>query len=472
MKDLRNYLEFLSKDHSEQIVTISEEISPEFEITSLLFKLADEGLYPALLFTNVKNLRGEKSGMGVAVNLFADRRRLALSLDLLPEECRTEVSRRYLARRENRIKPELISKKEAPVKEFVKWGNADLRALPVVTHHEMDSGPYLTMPVVTKDPDTGAYNASFHRIWVKGPRDTGISLAPRHTWDYYVRYEKKGIPMPVAVVLGHHPGFCLGAMASVPIDADEYEVIGGLLNEPLRLVPSETWGDDFLVPADAEIVVEGEVPPKIREVEGPFGEFTGYYGGQRLNPVIKVKAITHREAPILQTVFAGHRDHDCFLAVAMEGDIFAAVKPVVPSVKAVHIPPSGKGYNCYISLLKRYEGAGKLAATAALPVHDFVKHVIVVDDDIDVFNEKEVLFALATRVQASADLEIIKGIRGNILDPSATRSPLWDNVIIDATRPVSRPFETRVSIPREVYDRIDLTSFIPQERLKALKERR
>src|SRR3990172_5636933 len=115
MKDLRNYVELLSKGYPEQIVNITREVSPEFEITALLFKLEDEGLYPALVFQNVKNLLGAKSGMGVAVNLFADRRRLALSLDLLPEECRTEVSQRYLARRENQIKPELITKKEAPV---------------------------------------------------------------------------------------------------------------------------------------------------------------------------------------------------------------------------------------------------------------------------------------------------------------------------------------------------------------------
>ena len=470
MKNLRDFLENLEKDYPEEIIRVSKLVDPEFELTTVLWKLEQLGLFPAVIFENVKNMAGQASKIRVASNVFATRGKVACGLDLPNEKWKMEVTMEYYRRHLNLIKPKMVDKKDAPVKENVRTKDkVDLHELPVVTHHEMDSGAYFTMPVVAKDPDTGAYNCSFQRMWVKSKNETGISIAPRHLWDYFVRYEAQKKPMPIAVVPGHHPGFVLGGMASVPIETDEYEVIGGLLNEPLRLTPSETWGDDFLVPADAEVVVEGEVLPGVRQVEGPFGEFTGYYGGQRLNPVVNVTAITFRNDAILQTIFLGHPDIDHLMAVPIEGDIYTAVKPCVPTVKAVYVPSSGKCYNCYISMKKPWEGAARLAGMAAIPTHDFVKHVIVVDDDINIYKEEEVMFAFATRVQGSEDIEVIKNVRGNILDPSSTRSPLWDNVIIDATKPVSRAFETRVNLPQSVIDKLELTDFITQDVLNKLR---
>lgn len=352
MKDLRTFLESLAKERPGEVVRISREVSPELEITTLLAELERKGCFPITLFEKVRNLHGRPSGIKVVSNLFASRKKIAWALGLPLEKNKGELAREYLRGRENRLPPVVINKKDAPVKDIVRKDNPDLYELPVVTHHEMDSGPYLTMAVVAKDPDTGVYNSSFQRMWVKSAKETGISIAPRHLWDYYLRYEKRGQPMPVAVILGHHPAFCLGSMAGVPLEVDEYEVIGGLLGEPLRLVESESFGPELLVPADAEIVVEGEVPPRARDVDGPFGEYTGYYGGQKLNPVFVVRAVTFRREPILQTVFVGHRDIDYLMGVPMEGDVLAAVRTFMPSVIAVHVPPSGKCLNCYISIKK------------------------------------------------------------------------------------------------------------------------
>src|SRR3989304_6270896 len=159
MKDLHSFLESLEKQYPEELVKVSQLINPEFEITTVLWKLEEMGLYPAVLFENVKNLRGESSGISVVSNVFASRDKVAWALDLPREKSKMDLTLEYHKRRGNLLKPKVIDRKDAPVKANVRRkGEVDLRELPVVTHHEMDSGPYFTMPVVAKDPDIGSPN--------------------------------------------------------------------------------------------------------------------------------------------------------------------------------------------------------------------------------------------------------------------------------------------------------------------------
>ena len=243
-----------------------------------------------------------------------------------------------------------------------------------------------------------------------------------------------------------------GALNVSPFGRDDHGVIGSLMDEPLRLVPSETWGDRFLVPADAELVIEGEVPPDVREVEGPFGEFTGYYGPQRVRWVIDVKAISGRHDAIHQDIFVGHRDVWTMGSFPKEGSIYNRIKGVVPGVQGVHLPISATGrYHCYISIDKRVDGESKQAALIALGECDFVKHVVVVDADIDPYNEEQVLWAIATRVQADRDVDVIRNCKGNTLDPSQEDDVMSAKMIIDATKPVHRPYEERVRVPSSAF---------------------
>ena len=230
---------------------------------------------------------------------------------------------------------------------------------------------------------------------------------------------------------------------------DDYAKVGAIMGAPLRLTPSETLGEDFMVPADAEMVIEGHVLPNVKEVEGPFGEFTGYYGPQRLRNVIEVSAITHRRDAVFQHIFTGHRDTWVLGGIPKEGSLFNLIRGVVPTVKAVHFPISGGcRFNCYISIDKKVDGETKQAALAALGGCDFVKHVVVVDADIDIYNEEEVMWAVATRVQADQDVDVIKNVKGNTLDPSQTDNIMTAKMIIDATKPVQRPYEARVAVPK------------------------
>ena len=287
-------------------------------------------------------------------------------------------------------------------------------------------------------------------------------MSPRHLWNYYMRAQEKGESLPIAHVLGHHPGFYLASETISSMEVDEYETIGGVIGEPLRLVPSEVYGQRLMVPADAEIIVEGEILPNQRDAEGPFGEFTGYYGPQRWSPVVKITAIMHRKDPIYLNILVGHADTAILGGIPKEAGIYEEIKRAVPGVKGVHFPISGCcRFHAYISLHQRVDGEGIVAGMAAFPHHDELKHVIVVDDDVDPFNERDVLWAMATRVQPDMDINLIKNARGGALDPSAVKHAVGGKMIIDATRPVARLFAERIKIPDEVMDRIDLKDYIP-----------
>jgi len=372
-----------------------------------------------------------------------------------PSQSKLPLSLEYAAREARRLPPLEVSSEQAPVKDVVQVGeDVDLHVLPIVRHHEMDLGPYIDMTPIMRDPETGAYNAGFLRTMFKGPRKLGLHMSPRHHWEIVRKNEAQDRATPVIIVLGHHPSFYLGALNVVGFDDDDYAVIGSIMGEPLRVTPSETWGDAFMVPADAEIVIEGEVLPHKREIEAPFGEFTGYYGPQRYRWVIEVTAVTHRRDAIYQDIFVGHRDNWFLGAIPKEGTVYNRVKALIPTVKSVCLPNSGCGrYNCYISIDKKTEGESKQAALIALGEIDFIKNVVVVDEDIDPFNEEEVMWSVATRVQADEDVDILKNVKGNVLDPSLKGDILTAKMIIDATRPVERPFAERVRVPADAVQR-------------------
>jgi len=457
MLTMNGYLDSLKKEHPEELLVIEEEINPaEFEATAILQHLENAGKYPAVLFTRPLNLKGEVSKFPLVTNVMATRERCASAMGLNFSQCKLPLSLEYAEREERRIPPEVIPKDKALVKEVVKVGEeVDLREFPIVKHHYMDPAPYIDMIPIMRDFETGAYNAAFLRMQYKGPRKLGLYMAPQDNWEIIRRHEAEGRPTPTVIVVTHHPAFSLGALNVAPFDSDDYEVIGALMDEPLRITPSETWGENIMVPADADLIIEGEVPPGVMEVEAPFGEYTGYFGPQRLSPVIEVKAITHHHNAIYQDAFVGHAENWIIGAIPKEGGVYQRIKAVLPTVKGVHFANSGTGrFNCYISIDQVAEGQAKQAALIAMGQVNFAKNVIVVDGDVDPFNEEEVMWAVATRTQADEDVDIIKNVKANTLDPSLPGNLMTAKMIINATKPVDRPFAERVSIPKEAMDKV------------------
>jgi UbiD family decarboxylase len=223
----------------------------------------------------------------------------------------------------------------------------------------------------------------------------------------------------------------------------------------LRLTASETWGKDFLVPADAEAIIEGEVPPHVRESQNPFGEILGYYQQEMKVPVIEVTAITHRKNAVVQDVWPGQIDHWNLGGIPKEGSVFNAIKKSVPGIKAIHLPPSGCGrVIAYISVKKEFDNEPRKAAMQAFVEMPNLKLVVVVDDDVDVFNEREVMWAVGTRTHWDKDLEVIRQVQN-------FRGWLGDAVaIIDATKPLKANFPERNQVSDEAMQRVDVSKYV------------
>jgi 2,5-furandicarboxylate decarboxylase 1 len=305
------------------------------------------------------------------------------------------------------------------------------------------------------------------RGWLSARDEIRVFLASfTHNARNLREYEQAGEDMPAAYWVGHHPLVLLGAQTHVGQDESHFETAGGAVGAPLRLVPSETLGENFLVPADAELVIEGYVPKGQRKPEGPFGEYTRHFGPQRWGPVLKVTAITRRRDAYWDDVLVGHTHW--MSGLTHEGAVYRAVSRMVPGVRGVHMPMSGCGsMHCYLKIRKALEGQGKAAAMAALSSTFGIKHVFVFDEDVDIFDEKEVLTAFATRFQADRGLIKATGITGSPLDPSSpdgTTSQLG----FDCTKPLGQPFAHRLSMPEEALSRADPVEALGRERFERI----
>jgi UbiD family decarboxylase len=351
----------------------------------------------------------------------------------------------------------------APVHEVVKLGDdVDLARVPLLTHYDVNAAPYVTAGVVVAaDPDLGVRNTSYNRLMMAGKRELRIFMAVgRHLWTLHNKMEQRNEALPIAVIVGVHPLFSLGAQAFTPSTDDEYAVIGGMMKESLRVVKAKTV--PLLVPADAEMVIEGNILPNIRREEGPFGEFTGHAVAKDERQVIEVTAITSRRNYLFQDVHAGYTEHKLMGAVPREAALIKAVRQTVPTVKNVCMPVSGNcRFHAYISISKRTPGQAKNAICAALAADMLLKHVVIVDDDIDVFDEEQVLWAVSNRFQADRGLVVIPNAQGSELDPSAGPGGVNAKMGLDATKPLTG-FAPELRVPDEVMRKIRLEDFLPK----------
>jgi 2,5-furandicarboxylate decarboxylase 1 len=326
-------------------------------------------------------------------------------------------------------------------------------------HHDHDAGPFLTAAIsFAKDPTGDTWNCAYNRLMIKGRDTTSIHLTSgKHLWEFHRIAEARNQPLPVAFALGVHPAIALGALAIGSIDEDERAIMGALLGEPLELVKCET--SDVLVPAAAEMVIEAEILPHERTAEGPFGEFTGYSLGERNREVVKVRAITHRAGAWFQDITVAHLDHLLLSTIPMEANLYRAVRAMVPSVKAVRVPGP---FTCYVSIEQRLPGQGKNAIMAVLGADLYMKRVIVVDHDVDVFDDRQMNWALATRCQPDRDIVIVTHARGSDLDPSTKEDGYTAKWGVDATaKPSLASYTPRHAVPADVWDRIRLEDYLP-----------
>ena len=448
-QDLRSFLDLVKRTRPADFQIVSRPVDPAYEITALVAKLEKEGRRrPVLLFESVKG-----TPWPALTNLHASRNRLAAAINAAPDQ----MLPAYLRAMEQPIPPRVVA--SGPVKEVVKRGaEVDLLALPQIVHHDRDAGPYVTAAIsFAKDPATGTWNCAYNRLMVQGRDRTSIHLTlGKHLWEFYKIAEARGEPLPVAFAIGVHPAIALGALAIGSIDEDERAIMGALLGEPLELVKCET--SDVLVPAQAELVLEGEILPAARVAEGPFGEFTGYSLGERQREVVRYTAITHRRDAMFQDITVAHLDHMLLSTIPMEANLYRAVRAMIPSVKAVRVPGP---FTCYVSIEQRLVGQAKNAIMAVLGADLYMKRVVVVDHDVDVFDDRQVNWAIATRCQPDRDIAIITNTRGSDLDPSTREDGYTAKWGVDATaKPSVSAYTPRHRVPPEVWQRLRIEDYL------------
>ncbi|MGH7032745.1 MAG: UbiD family decarboxylase [Stellaceae bacterium] len=371
-------------------------------------------------------------------NVMGSRKRLALALGTdekgFPERLRRGI--------DNPVAPIEVPQAEAPVQEEVLTGDAaDLATLPVHLQHALDGAPYISAGIdFARDPETGMTNIGCRRLMLRGRKEAGVDLnAPSDLRAIYQRAVAKGKKLPIAYTVGSHPADFLAALAVTP-PIDEIHVIGGVRGAPVPIVKCRTI--DVFVPADAELVLEGYLDPRgLVEPEGPYGEYIGYYGMLKRNPVFHLTAITRRRDALFQTVtiggkLIGRTDTAQLGAAKTEAAVWAALKQAIREPVAVCCTGSSGGmYNVRLSLKQRYPGEPRNAIAAVFCSTADVKHVIVVDEDVDVFSDEQIDWALATRFQADRDLVIASGFRAVPLDPSLAGSRTGAKAGFDCTKP-------------------------------------
>jgi 2,5-furandicarboxylate decarboxylase 1 len=458
-KDLRTFIAQVEEQHPQSYLRTSKEVDPNLELTGILRKFQDAGQYPMVLFEDVKGC-----DVRVLGNALGHRDRLALLFDTDSKG----LAHAYDARQGTMIPPERVE--TGPVKEVIETGDdIDVTRIANIVHCGEDAGEYISSGVtVAQDPDNLAYNAGIYRIQVVGPRELRLDPGQySHIWHMHHKMELRDEPLEVAIVIGHYPSIYMASQYRGPLEHDEIEVAGGLAGEAVRTTPAETL--DLNVPADSEIVIEGKLLPHVRKQEGPFGEFSWYLGPGHDTLVFEPTAITRREDAIYQDIFNAHPEHNLIGMVGREANMLAKVRAVVPSVKSVCMPFSACcRFATYVSIKKEYDGQARNAALTALGADPFVKLAIIVDDDVDPYNETQVMWAVATRVRADKDVIVIPESYTCELDPTAyditddtKNGYLNAKWIIDATKPVNLPFQQLADVPEEVWRNVRLDEFFP-----------
>ncbi len=463
-KDLRSFIGEARQLGSAFYANVSRPVNPIFEPCVIQQKLAAEGRYPVIRCEKVNG-----SEYPLVTNIFGNYDLLGLALGVDPMEPKSAILQRFIQGEANPIPTKTVQRADAPVKQRIFINeDVDLSKLPIIHHAENDSGKYITVGVlVVKDPDTGVLNAGMYRHELQGKNLLGCMFNPAHHGGYiYRRYKELNKRMEAVLFLGHHPAALIGSLCEGPMDLSELDVMGGMLGEPLEVVDGETV--DIPVPAFAEIAIEGYLDPSNETKDGPFAEFTGYYGPAK-DPVgmMNVTAVTMREDAIYHDLDPAHQEHNLAGTLSLESTVYDNVKHLCPTVTGVYMPVSGScRFTVYVSLKKRVPGEGKSAGMAALTANPNIKIAIVVDDDIDIYDEQKVLWAIATTFEADRDMAIIPNAMGSHLNPAAygevrTESgPMNTKVIIDATRPATLHFEEPIKPPREVWEKINLEEYL------------
>ena len=399
---------------NENIIEITEELSNEFEVAKVLRKYPKD----TVLIKNVKGF-----DLPVISGICNTREKIAKSINC-------EVSE---------ITQKIIDAMEKPIKvdkftDFSQYDtlDIDLDKIPILKHYKRDGGAYLTSGVVfARDPITGIQNASIHRMMVLDNKRLVIRIVPRNLYTYFQNAQKAGKDLDIAIAIGMDPAILLASTTSIPIDYNEMDVANAFKNGELELIKC----GELEVP-QADIILEGKISVTETIAEGPFVDLTDTYDIIRDQPIINLEKMhIKKENAAYHAILPAGFEHKLLQGLPQEPRIFKAVKNAVPTVENVVLTEGGCCWlHSVVSINKQTEGDGKNAIMAALSAHPSLKHCVVVDRDVDVFDAEDVEYAIATRVKGDRDIMIVPNVRGSSLDPVAESDGTTTKIGVDATK--------------------------------------
>jgi len=449
--DLRGFLGLLESKN--ELIHISEVVDWDVEIGAISQESINQN-GAAFICENIKDY-SDTICKRLTMNYLGNWKRVALAMGLAENSHPKEMVQEWRKRHKQLIKPVVVA--TGPCKENLVTGDdVDLLQFPIPRLHSGDGGRYaLTWHiVVTQDPDSEWMNVGTYRGMLLDSQNIGMLLVPIQNWGLHAeKYRQRDMRMPLAVALGTDPITMMISGSPYPAGVNEYDVIGAIRGKPVELVKCET--SDLLVPANAEIVFEGELDldPATYQLEGPFGEYPGYYSSidSSPKPVFKINCITYRDDPIFTSGLIGVGPHlkaadlDYMSAITFSALTWDQIEiNKVPGVTDVWLDEDVYATNVFVSIDKKYYGHAKQVAFAiwsVLSAHYIGKYVIVVDSDIDIHNPKKVWAAIANRTNPSEDIIVVPHTAGGPLDPSVHpdikmktgKLGRWDRVLIDAT---------------------------------------
>ncbi|MCY3580132.1 MAG: UbiD family decarboxylase [bacterium] len=441
-QDLHDFLEDYQHAHPEDVLVVSEQVEDSQDVAAMVWQMAETGRREMLWFHQIEGIPHQ-----VVTNIFACRDRVAR---ILGTETKT-LHETFQERATNLIKP--AKQPNGPLLDHTAEGDEiNLWDFPMLTHFETDRAPYITSGIIVAEDENGVGNLSYHRAMVNSSNSFATSLHSRgDLWRLMKAARSRGEPLRVAMVLGGHPLFMLAASARVPMDVDERQVAGGLFGAPLEVVASPKYG--IKVPATADFLFEGVIRPEHHVEEGPFGEFTGYSSDRSTNSLFQVEVMSARRNPVLLDIVGGNSAEHLNLArIPRESEMADKLKARFPEVVALHYPNSGSHFHCYVQVRARRPGQARQIMLGLLGWDPYLKTVVAVDEDIDITDDGQVLWALATHFQPADDLFVVDGLPGSPLDPSSSLTGVTSRLALDATR--GPDFNaTRLGISRSAQDR-------------------
>ncbi len=455
IQDLRSYLHLLEQ-HG-RLTRIRRTVDLDHELANVAATLARRSGAPTLFesITRHNPPAGQTNlkRWPVFTNAVVNPACAALALNCTPAELPKRIE--MALEPSNGVPPQKTDERPAWQTHILTGDEINLYDLPIPTHGAHDGGPFITGSVtIARDPLSGRGNLSYNRMQILGRRTFGFNVNEwRDVMRFYKIHQERNEPMPLAIAIGLDPAIMIAAAARY--EGDELAIAGALRQRPVLVCKGVTV--DLAIPFHAEVVIEGILPPHVRQPEGPLAEFHGYYGEIWQSPVFEVSAVSYRQQPIYQTIVPGWDEHIYIGNVLpREPLLLRFVRHVSPNVQALHIPPYGNGFLAVIQLRKSNPGEPKNAAMAAFTAHVNIAKVIVVDTDVNIYDPADVWWALVNRVDWQRDVFLVPGAQGHEMDPTANERGVQTKVGIDATyKPEVRNYGQRV-----IYPPVDLQNYL------------